>query len=203
MTGQVSPADRPPRIVIVAGPNGAGKSTVAEELLQGTLAVDEFVNADTIAQGLSWFRPQEQAVAAGRAMVARLRKLASSRKDFGFETTLAARRYARWLQTLHGKGYVSCVAFLWLPSPEASVTRVRSRVQAGGHDVPEDVIRRRFSRGLRNFFRLYRPAATTWRFYDNSAASGPRLIARGGAAGQEWVGDAGLWDRLRAEYDRE
>src|SRR5690606_17060056 len=82
-----------PRVVVLCGPNGAGKSTAAETLLRDTLAVAEFVNADTIAQGLSGFRPAASALAAGRVMLARLHELAAKRDDFAFETTLASRSF--------------------------------------------------------------------------------------------------------------
>ncbi len=83
-----------PLVVVIAGPNGAGKTTASASLLQGALAVDEFVNADTIALGLSAFRPEEVAIAAGRIMLERLRSLARSRQSFAFETTLASRSFA-------------------------------------------------------------------------------------------------------------
>jgi predicted ABC-type ATPase len=140
-----------PLVVVLAGPNGAGKSTVAPRLLQGPLAVSEFVNADTIARGLSAFHPETVAVAAGRMMLARLRALAEARQDFAFETTLAGRNFAPWLNRLRPSGYRAHLAFVSLPSPELAVQRVRDRASGGGHDVPEDVIKRRYARGLRNY----------------------------------------------------
>jgi predicted ABC-type ATPase len=95
-----------PKVVVIAGPNGAGKSTTAPRLLREALAVQEFVNADTIAAGLSAFAPQSVAFAAGRVMLARLRELAAMNSDFAFETTLASRTFAPWLQTLKRQGYV-------------------------------------------------------------------------------------------------
>ena len=94
-----------PLVVMLAGPNGAGKSTSAPYLLKDALAVEEFVNADTIAQGLSAYRPETTAVAAGRVMLERLHVLAKARRDFAFETTLAGRSYERWLRALRATGY--------------------------------------------------------------------------------------------------
>ena len=123
-----------PLVVVLAGPNGAGKSTSAAHLLRGALAVDEFVNADTIAQGLSAYRPESAAVTAGRVMLDRLRFLARERRDFAFETTLAGRGHARWLQSLRAAGYRAHLIFLALPAAELAVARVAERVRQGGHD---------------------------------------------------------------------
>ena len=111
-----------PRLVILAGPNGAGKSTAARSLLRGALGVDEYVNADAIAQGLSGFEPQRAALQAGRVTLQRLKQLAAERADFAFETTLASRTFAPWIAGLIAEsGYRFNLAFLWLPSPEFAV----------------------------------------------------------------------------------
>lgn len=143
-----------PQVVVLAGPNGAGKSTSAPRLLRGALGVEEFVNADVIASGLSGFAPERVAMAAGRVMMQRLRGLAEARTNFAFETTLATRSFAPWLSCLISSGYVLHLVFLWLPSAEIAVARVQERVRRGGHHVPEDVVRRRYRAGLRNFFQL-------------------------------------------------
>jgi predicted ABC-type ATPase len=125
-------ASRIPLVVVIAGPNGAGKSTVAPRLLQEALAVTEFVNADTIASGLSAFRPDSVAIAAGRVMLARLRALAEARADFAFETTLASRSFAPWLARLRASGYRVHLAFLSLPHADLAVARWRSGYAKGG-----------------------------------------------------------------------
>jgi predicted ABC-type ATPase len=143
-----------PHVIVVAGPNGAGKSTAAPHLLRDTLAVAEFINADAIAGGLSAFRPESVAIAAGRIMLERMRELANASADFAFETTLASRSFVPWLRTLAANGYRIDVLFLWLESADLAVARVAARVQRGGHSAPEDVVRRRYSAGLQNFFSL-------------------------------------------------
>ena len=95
-----------PHVIVIAGPNGVGKSTTAPAILKDYLGVTEFVNADTIAQGLSAFNPEGAAFHAGRIMLRRLQTLASERRDFAFETTLAARSYAPWLTALKRSGNV-------------------------------------------------------------------------------------------------
>jgi predicted ABC-type ATPase len=169
-------SDPHPSIVVLAGPNGAGKSTAAPALLQGTLGVTEFVNADDIARGLSAFNAERAALPAGRVMLARLRELARQRISFAFETTLASRSFAPWLERLRREGYSIHMLFLWLPSADFAIDRVAARVRMGGHSVPAQTVRRRYRAGIRNFFNLYERLASTWRVYDNSG-SAPQLIA--------------------------
>ena len=157
-----------PKIIVIAGCNGAGKSTIAPHLLRDAFGLKDFVNADTIAQGLSAFSPESVSMEAGRLMLKRLRDLANERKSFSFETTLATRFYAKWLAELQQKGFEFHLIFLWLNRPELAFERVRERVNQGGHNIPEDVIYRRYFKGLQNFFNLYQPIADTWTLYDNS-----------------------------------
>lgn len=186
-----------PNVVVLAGPNGSGKSTMAAALLQGALAVNEFVNADTIAQGLSAFAPTAAALAAGQIMLRRIRELARERTNFAFESTLAGRSLAPWLADLIDSGYRFHLLFLWLPSAELAVARVAHRVRMGGHDVPEETIRRRYHAGLRNFFGLYQPLAETWRMYDNSRWMTPRLVASGEGLAVTDITDKRTWQRIR------
>ncbi len=180
-----------------------GKSTTAPSLLKGSLGVTEFVNADTIARGLSAFRPEGVAIPAGRVLLQRLSHLSKSRVDFAFETTLASRSFAPWITRLCRSGYTFRLIFLWLPSPDFAVARVAERVRMGGHDIPEPIIRRRYEAGLRNFFRLYRPLATSWFFYDNSAGGLPALLASGTVSGGVAVRHAIIWQRIEERYHGE
>jgi predicted ABC-type ATPase len=185
-----------PHVIVVAGANGAGKSTSAPHLLRDTLTVTEFVNADAIAGGLSAFRPEAVAVAAGRIMLDRMRQLAAAGENFAFETTLASRSFAPWLSKLRRDGYHVHVLFLWLRSADLAVSRVTERVRLGGHDVPEAVIRRRYEKGLRNFFALYMPLADGWQFFDNSSVTQRRLMAAGNRNTVRAFGDPTDWRRL-------
>lgn len=193
MPGTVPGMDRPV-VVVIAGPNGAGKSTLAPALLQGHLEVDRFVNADVIAQGLSAFAPERAAIRAGRIMLQQMRDLAQARESFAFETTLSSRSFAPWLDELRGQGYGVHLLFLWLPSPEVAEARVRSRVEAGGHDIPVEAIHRRYHSGLRNFFRLYRGLASTWRVYDSSGS--PRTVAYGEGDSVVKVDQPSIWQEI-------
>jgi predicted ABC-type ATPase len=167
-----------PQVVVIAGPNGAGKTTLAPFLLRDRLGLLEYVNADPIAHGLSGFDPASVALQAGRVMLNRLHELAEQRKTFAFETTLAAKHYAGWIKKLRDNGYAFQLIFLWLRSPDLAVQRVRARVRAGGHEVPEQVIRRRHAAGPTNFWEFYQPLADAWAVYDNSELE-KSLIAAG------------------------
>lgn len=144
-------------VYLIAGPNGAGKTTFAAEFLPDFVDCREFLNADMIAAGLSPFAPETQNLRAGRLLLTRIKELAETKQDFGFETTLAGRSYLRPLRNMKADGYRIYLFFLWLPSVELAISRVRCRVKQGGHNVPEPDIRRRFQLGVRNLFQYYRP----------------------------------------------
>ncbi len=189
-----------PVLILLAGPNGAGKTTASTDLLKDELRVDEFVNADAIAQGLSAFRPEKAAMEAGRIMLQRLHHLTNQRASVAFESTLASRTFAPWIRGLLENGYEFHLCYFWLPSADMSVERVRLRVRLGGHNVPEETIRRRYDAGLRNFFDLYQPIATKWQFFDNEHPSGPRLIAEGSIGQDERISDVALWHTIVDKY---
>ena len=192
-----------PHLIVIAGPNGAGKSTTAPSLLKGTLKVTEFVNADIIAQGLSGFQPEGAVFHAGRVMLERIHYLAKKRIDFAFETTLASRTFALWITDLRKTGYDFHLVFLWLPNEEFAIARVAERVRMGGHNVPEETIRRRYHTGLKNFFRLYKPLADFWRVYDNSEPAGPRLIASGSRSESDNIKDIAIWNMIMGQLKHE
>lgn len=183
-----------PNIIVISGANGAGKSTLAPYLLRDTIGITEYVNADTIAAGLSAFAPENSAFEAGKVMLAHLKELAARQKDFAFETTLASRFYAHWLQRRQSEGYRFHLIFLYLPGAELAVERVKSRVKSGGHSIPENVIRRRYVKGLQNFFKLYQPIADSWRFYE--ASETPFLIASGAKDSKISLVKAELWNEI-------
>ena len=169
-----------PQVVVLGGPNGAGKSTVAPELLRNALGLKEFVNADQIASGLSAFNTEAVAFEAGRIMLRRVHELARERSTFAFESTLASRSFHHFLVQLKADGYRVMLFYVALMSPELAVARVQHRVRMGGHDVPEDIVRRRFHRSLKNLFELYLPIADRWRVFDNSTRTKPSKIAEQG-----------------------
>ena len=191
-----------PKVVVIAGPNGAGKSTAAPAVLRNTLQVNEFVNADTIAAGLSAFSPDAVAIAAGRIMLGRIRELASEGRDFAFETTLASRSFAPWLKSLQLRRYTFHLVYLWLPTVELAVARVAERVRRGGHAVAEDMVRRRYERSLLNFFGIYSQFADSWLMVNNSVRPRPRMVAKRTVGRSVRVFRADEWSALRARYER-
>lgn len=184
-----------PNVVVIAGPNGAGKTTLAPHLLRDRLGIFEYVNADTIAQGLSAFALETVAIEAARIMLRRLRELAEQRKDFAFETTLATRSYLKWLSSLRFEGFYVHLVFLWLSSPELAIERVSQRVRRGGHDIPEATIRRRYERGLGNLVRLYLPIVDSWEVLDVSQE--PSIeVAFGDKTNGKVVINEGIWQMI-------
>jgi predicted ABC-type ATPase len=185
-----------PHVIVIAGPNGAGKTTLAPLLLRDKLGLLEYVNADPIALGLSGFDPGSVAIEAGRVMLKRLDNLAEKHQNFAFESTLSGRFYVQWLKRLTDTGYAFQLMFVWLRSQELAVERVRERVRLGGHHVAEDVIRRRYAAGLKNFWQLYQPLADAWSVYDNSESPKTWPIASGGRRAVLMVRDNRSWERF-------
>lgn len=165
-------------ILIIAGPNGAGKTTFATEFLLNEAGCRTFVNADMIAAGLNPFEPERSAIAAGRLMLRLIDDYVRRGESFAFETTLSGRSYARMIPRWQASGYWIRLCFLRLPSADMAVTRVRNRVREGGHNVDEEVVRRRFNAGWRNFQQIYQDIVNEWRLYD-ATEEFPKLIAGG------------------------
>ncbi len=190
---------KPPTVAVLGGINGAGKTSSALPILASSLKIPIFTNADTIARGLNAFDPEGQAVRAGRIMLDHMHDLAARRQSFAFETTLAARTYAPWLESLRATGYVVHLFYFWLRSPELAIGRIAHRVRGGGHFIPDETVRRRYARSVRNFLKLYRPVVTTWQVYDNSNGR-PNLI--GFSNGYfDTILDQVMWDRFTRSAD--
>lgn len=166
------------KIIIIAGPNGAGKTTFARAFLPEEAQCPRFINADLIAAGLSPFAPEAEAFKAGRLMLAEIAACTAKGESFGFETTLSGLAYLRHIENWRQQGYHIALFFLSLLTPELAIARVAERVKQGGHNIPEPVIRRRFSAGTSNFENHYRLAVDAWALYDNSGDS-PVLIEWG------------------------
>ncbi len=165
-----------PNVYIIAGPNGAGKTTFAREFLPHYAGAINFVNADLIAQGIAPFSPESGAFRAGRIMLEEIESLARRGEDFGFETTLSGVTHHEVIRKLRKRGYLAHLFYLWIPNEELAISRIRGRVEEGGHWVPETVVRRRFGRSLHNFFECYCPIVDSWMLFDNSGKS-QELIA--------------------------
>jgi len=156
------------KIIIIAGPNGAGKTTFAREFLPNEAGCQNFVNADLIAAGLSPFAPEVAAIKAGRLMLEQIHEHVRRNESFAFETTLSGKMYAQLIPKWRAAGYTVKLFFLSLPSVDLAITRVKLRVEHGGHHVPNNVIHRRFAAGIRNFQQTYKYLVDEWALYDNS-----------------------------------
>jgi predicted ABC-type ATPase len=157
-------------LYVIAGPNGAGKTTFAREFLPYYAECKNFINADLIALGVSPFSPDAVAFRAGRMMLEEISYYVERGDDFGFETTLSGRGYLRLIRQVKEEGYEVHFFFLTLPDVDLALKRVEARVLGGGHNVPEQVICRRFDRSLHNFLTLYRQLGDSWTLFDNSGA---------------------------------
>ena len=156
------------QLYIIAGCNGAGKTTASYTILPEILNCKEFVNADEIAKGLSPFQPEKVAIEAGRIMLNRIDELLYNNESFAFETTLATRSYIKLIQKAQTKNYTVTLLYFWLSSVDLAIERVKYRVSSGGHNIPKDVILRRYNLGLKNLSRLYMPICDDWLVIDNS-----------------------------------
>jgi predicted ABC-type ATPase len=155
-------------LYLISGCNGAGKTTASYSVLPDMLGCKEFVNADEIAKGLSPFQPEKVAIESGRIMLNRIKDLTNHNIDFAFETTLSTKSYVQFIRKAQEKGYFVTLVFFWLNSPELAMERVKSRVISGGHNIPEDVICRRYWAGINNLSNLYLPICDYWLIIDNS-----------------------------------
>ncbi|MBS1663770.1 MAG: zeta toxin family protein [Bacteroidetes bacterium] len=191
-----------PNLYIIAGCNGAGKTTASFTILPEMLNCKEFVNADSIAAGLSPFNPESVAIEAGRLMLLRIRELMKAELDFAFETTLATRSYVSLVHDAQGMGYKVTLLYIWLDSPDTAKRRVADRVFKGGHSIPDDVVERRYYRGIFNLVNLYIPICDRWMLIDNETIT-PRPVAEGGLKMENVVVNEYIWNVINNQAKRD
>src|SRR5687767_2136302 len=175
-----------PNLYIIAGCNGAGKTTASFTILPEILKVKEFVNADSIAAGLSPFNVESVAFEAGRIMLQRIQQLMEEKEDFAFETTLSTRSYVSLIKKARTNRYKITLLYFWLISPDFAKQRVAKRVRQGGHNIPDEIVERRYYRGISNLLNLYVPVVDNWIVIDNMNAE-PNIIARGSTKDDKMV----------------
>jgi predicted ABC-type ATPase len=173
---RVAEAGASPCIYVLAGTNGAGKSSVAGAMFRAVNA--EYFNPDEAARqilarnaGTDLTEANSAAWQEGRRL---LERAIDERLDFAFETTLGGTTITRLLERAASAGLAVRIWYVGLTDPELHIARVRARVAAGGHDIPETRIRERFDASRRNVIRLL-PQLTELRLYDNSADNDPHL----------------------------
>jgi predicted ABC-type ATPase len=188
-----------PNLYIIAGCNGAGKTTASYTILPEILDCREFVNADNIAAGLSPFNPENLAIQAGKIMLRRIRELLNDGVDFAFETTLATRSYVSLIKMAHQLGYHVTLLFFWLDDPQTAYNRVAKRVREGGHNIPKDVIKRRYFGGVKNLLNLYMPICDKW-FVMNNVGISATIIAQGGTNLEQTIINRDIWESILTRY---
>ena len=187
-----------PRLYIISGCNGSGKTTSSYTMLPEMLDCSEFVNSDEFAKGLSPFNPEKASIQASRYMIMKIRYLLKKQKDFGIETTLATRTLLKTIRLAQDAGYTVTLLYFWLNSPELAVERVAARVEAGGHDIPEETIRRRYRVGIDYFFHDYAPICERWILADNSQIPF-RVIAEGSKNDLINIKDETTYEQIRRQ----
>ncbi len=185
-----------PKMYIISGCNGAGKTTASYTILPELLECREFVNSDEFAKSLSPFDPSQASIAASRYMLQKIYYLLEHKQDFCVETTLATRSLVGIIQKARAAGYTVTTLYFWLNAPELAISRVRARVEAGGHNIPEDVIRRRYYMGLQYFFNTYIPISDRWVLADNSKT--PFVTVAEGIGKITYIKDNELFHTIRS-----
>lgn len=185
-----------PNLYIIAGPNGAGKTTAAYNLLPEVLHCTNFVNADEIARGLSPFAPETVSFQAGRIMLQRIDELLLQKVDFAIETTLSTRSYVQLVRRAQAVGYKVHLIFFYLENEEQAIQRVAQRVRNGGHNIPEEDIRRRFKRGIYNLIHLYMPICDNVLVYNNMRTPAQLVARKQDRSGGINVIEQEMWNQL-------
>lgn len=185
-----------PNLYIIAGCNGAGKTTASYTILPEMLSCKEFVNADEIARGLSPFQPETVSFQAGRLMVERIDLLIEQNVDFAIETTLTTLSYQSTIKLARARGYIITLLFFWLNDVNLAIERVRTRVVEGGHNIPEEVIIRRYKKGIKNLLQNFVNLCDYWLVIDNSTRTN-KLIAEGKGALETTVYNFETWSTIK------
>lgn len=183
-------------LYIIAGCNGAGKTTASYTVLPEVWQCREFVNADEIARGLSPFNPESVAIEAGRLMLRRIDELLKAEETFSIETTLSTKSYQNLIERAHTNGYQVKLIFFWLDSPETAIKRVAQRVREGGHNIPTEVIIRRYWAGINNLFEIYTDKVDYWLLANNTQGESV-YIAEGGKELSTKIFDLETYNKVR------
>jgi predicted ABC-type ATPase len=185
-----------PNLYIISGCNGAGKTTASYTILPEMLNCKEFINADEIARGLSPFQPETVSFHAGRIMLERISELLNLNVDFAIETTLTTLSYQQTIELAKSKGYTITLLFFWLNDVNLAIERVRARVIDGGHDIPTEVIIRRYQKGILNLTKVFISLSDYWVVIDNSSRP-YTFIAEGSGKSEIIISNKEIWDKIK------
>jgi predicted ABC-type ATPase len=189
-----------PTVYLIAGCNGAGKTTASFTLLPEILDCQEFVNADNIAAGISPFQPDKVAIEAGRLMLKRIDNLIKMKVDFAIETTLSGYNYVSRIAEFKEKSYEIVLIYVWLNSPELAIERIKDRVKKGGHFIADEIVVRRYYRGIKNLFQYFIPDCDYWSIYDNSTQN-ISMVAEGIKDLEIEVISNEIWENINRVYN--
>ncbi len=185
------------QLYIIAGCNGAGKTTASFTILPEVLDCKEFINADEIAKGLSPFQPESVAMQAGRIMLARMDELLKKGETFAFETTLTTKSYKQKIEWAQANGYEVTLLFFWLRNSKLAKKRVAQRVSEGGHNIPDEIIERRYHSGITQLITTYMDIIEKYYIFDNS--EGESVLISEKYEGEELVFDIEIFNQIKEQ----
>lgn len=165
-----------PSLYIISGANGAGKTTSSFTVFPEILKCKEYINADSIAKAISPFNPDSVSIQAGKILLKRIEMLVSEKVDFAFETTLSSKSIIGIIKKAKSSGYKINILFFYLNSYHIAYRRVTERVKHGGHNIPRNVIKRRYIRGVINLINIYKNICDFCLIVNNSGKV-PKIIA--------------------------
>ena len=157
------------RLEIIAGPNGSGKSTFAESYLKTLTQNSVYLNPDLMAAGMSLQVSDLISIQAGRVLIQETRRLLEKNESFSFESTLSGKNWLNLIKQAKQKDYEIVIYFLFLKDVKLNLSRIKKRVELGGHDIPKNAVKRRVPRSFQNFWNLYRPLCDQWFIFDNTS----------------------------------
>jgi predicted ABC-type ATPase len=189
------------KMYVISGCNGAGKTTTSFTLLPELLKCDNFVNADSIAYGLSPLNPKVADFQAGRLMLDRIKHLIESKETFAFETTLTTLSYKNIFIEAKKNKFEITLLYIWLNNHKLAIQRVNERKRLGGHFVPEEIIRRRYYKGLINFYKIFKNYSDNWYIFDNSYIK-PVQVASGFGKSEIRINNKTIYKNITDTYDR-
>jgi predicted ABC-type ATPase len=189
-------------LFIIAGCNGAGKTTASFTILPEILNCKEFVNADEIAKGVSPFQPESVSFQAGRIMIERINELLNNKVDFAFETTLTTLSYLQTIKVAKENGYKINLIYFWLNDVKLALERVKIRVSEGGHNIPEETIRRRYFKGIYNLTKKFINVCDYWIIINNSEKPF-NFVAEGYGNDELNIYDELIWQQIKKQANEE
>ena len=184
-----------PTLTIIAGANGSGKTTLTRwnaDLFREIPLLDPDAIAKTLQASTSELLP----IAAARSVLKSATEHLRSAESFALETTLSGKHHLQMMLTAKDRGFEVVLVYIGTESVEINLARIRDRVLAGGHNVPEEDVRRRYRRSFEHLPIAVRRADSAILF-DNSSEDGYRPVATLGATGDKWVEPTPRWVMFR------